>query len=164
MNNLTSSTNNLPNTTNTNTNNSQQPPPVMTPTSIPTADSPSSNGLAEVRQSQTHPSSAQNHSSNQKSQQNTTPSLKLRREMTQPVMSRAEFMSSDGTIEKIVEDELIPFPYRASLRINANPPPIDIRSKPSRTASNRLTADYFPPKTVGRPRINDRLPSPKGKQ
>ena len=164
---IVNTTNNVsaPLTNNTNSNqnpSNNQAPVILTPTSIPTIDTSLTNISHEVRPIPTHPTSA-HQSSTLLRNPYAAPSLKLRREMTQPALNRVELTSSECPIDKMVDDDLIPFPYRSSLKINASTPPFDFRSKRSKANANRLTVDYFPTKTVSRSKANENLPSPKGK-
>lgn len=93
--------------------------------------------------------------------------LKLRREMTQPVLSRAELVSSmDAPLEKLANNDMFPIQYRSNIistRANQSPLTDQHRSRHVRINGSRLSADYFPVRQVSRSRVNDRLPSPKGK-
>lgn len=148
-------------------------PVVLTPVSIPaTARAPSphsshSTTPAEPPPIVPHPSSAlsaQYHATVTKTS-NSPASLKLRREMTQPALSRIElFSSTDLPMEKLAVNDFVTTPYRASLKINGCQPPIDVRSKLQKSNSTRLSAEYLPQRQTTRSKIvTDRLPSPKGK-
>jgi hypothetical protein len=124
----------------------------------------------EVRITMQHPASAlcaQQHSSS--SSKNSTPSvtLKLRREMTQPALSRVELVSTmDASLEKLAGNDTFPPQYRtniANTKLN-QPNQSDLRCKQLRINPSRLSAECFPIRHISRTRVNDRLPSPKGKR
>jgi hypothetical protein len=97
---------------------------------------------------------------------NHTVSLKLRREMTQPVLNRVELTSSmDSPIEKIAANDSVPFQIRLNHnnKLNQNQQS-DLRSKQIKLNASRLSVDYGPIRHISRSRVNDRLPSPKGKK
>lgn len=122
---------------------------------------------ADARPAVSHPASALATHHPASSEKKSTPpvTLKLRREMTQPVLSRAELVSSmDAPLGKLADD-VFPSQYRSNIlstKSNQNYQP-DHRSKQLRINASRLSADYFPIRQVSRSRVNDRLPSPKGK-
>lgn len=168
--NITSSSTTL---LNSNGNTNQTHPVVLTPTSAPTshnAPSPHSSPSTPPAENPVilpHPSSAlsaQYHSMTVKSSSSPA-SLRLRREMTQPVLNRIElFSSTDCPMEKMASNDAVAIPYRTSLKINGSQPPIEIRPKLLKSTSTRLSAEYLPGRQVSRSKIvTDRLPSPKGK-
>jgi hypothetical protein len=91
--------------------------------------------------------------------------LKLRREYTQPALSRVELVSSaDFPLEKIAANDNFPNQYRTSI-IAPKPyhnPQTDTRHKQLRINASRLSVDYVPVRQLSRTRVNDGLPSPKG--
>jgi hypothetical protein len=113
-----------------------------------------------------HPASALSgnyHSLTAKSAQSPA-SLRLRRELTQPSLNRLELISSsENVLDKSLIGDILPFPYRSSVKATSSHAPLDIRSKIARANPNRLSADYFPTRQVSRTKVNDSLPSPKGK-
>jgi len=91
--------------------------------------------------------------------------LKLRREMTQPTLSRVELVSTlDNPLEKLAVNENLSTPYRANVKLAQNQHTTDYRHRQIRINASRLSAEYFPVRQVSRTRVNDHLPSPKGKQ
>ena len=148
-------------------------PVVLTPTSVPPSfniSSPLSSHSttsAENRSILPHPTSAlsaQYHPTVSKSSHSPA-SLKLRRELSQPAMNRIElFSSTDCPMEKLIANDIVPMPYRTSLKINGSQPPFEIRSRLPKTNSTRLSVDYLPTRQTNRSKVvTDRLPSPKGK-
>lgn len=123
---------------------------------------------AESRPAISHPASALAVQHPSFTEKKSTPpvTLKLRREMTQPVLSRAELVSSmDAPLEKLANNDMFPSQYRSNIlgtKTNSNHQQ-DHRSRQVRINASRLSADYFPVRQVSRSRVNDRLPSPKGK-
>lgn len=139
------------------------PAPPQTSTSSPC--SPSSNSPAETRPNISQPASALSVQHQSSVTKNSTPqlaTLRLRREMTQPTIGRVELVSSmDAPLEKLAANDTFPAQYRSNLTNTKQQ--TDIRNKSLRIIPSRLSADYFPVRHVSRTRVNDRLPSPKGK-
>lgn len=114
-----------------------------------------------------HPASAldvqQQPSSSKSSNRSVT--LKLRREMTQPILSRAELVSTmDCPLEKLVMNDNFPAQYRSNItniKLNQNHQS-DLRCKPLKINPSRLSAEYVPVRHLSRSKVNDHLPSPKG--
>lgn len=150
----------------TSTGNNQPSTPPSAALLAATPPSSSSTTPVEVRPLLPHPTSALSanyHSLTMKSAQSPV-SLRLRREMTQPSMNRMElFSSSENMLDKNLISDILPFPYRSSLKVTSSQAPLDIRSRAPRVNPNRLSADYFPTRQVSRSKVNDSLPSPKGK-
>lgn len=142
---------------------------LQTTASSPTSGSPAPLTPGESRPTVSHPASALGAQPPSPPTKNISPSvsLKLRREMTQPVLSRAELISSmDAPLEKLANNDLFPIQYRSNIvstRANQTHVPETHRSRQVRINGSRLSADYFPVRQVSRSRVNDRLPSPKGK-
>jgi hypothetical protein len=86
--------------------------------------------------------------------------------MTQPILSRAELVSSlDFSHEKNVINENFPLAFRANLTSNKlTYHQSDLRHKQLRLNPSRLPTDCSPVRQTSRSRVNDRLPSPKGKK
>ena len=157
------------NNTMTNTNTSAatllQPNP-SSPTSLP-ASSP--NTPAETRPTLSHPASAISAHHQSFVTKNSTPpvTLRLRREMTQPTLSRAELVSSmDFPLEKIATNDNFPLPYRSNISSTKSnlTSQSDLRCKQIKIVASRLSAEYVPVRQISRSRVNDALPSPKGKR
>ena len=146
-------------------NNHPSTPPSAPPLAA-TPPSSSSTTPVEVRPLLPHPTSALSanyHSLTTKSAQSPA-SLRLRREMTQPSMNRIELLSSsENILDKNLISDILPFPYRSGLKVTSSQAPLDIRSRAPKINPNRLSADYFPTRQVSRSKVNDSLPSPKGK-
>ncbi|CAF2430806.1 unnamed protein product [Rotaria sp. Silwood2] len=101
------------------------------------------------------------------SNSNTPISLKLRREMTQPALTRIEVIpSSDSPLEKLATSDNFLFQYRSisnnnnNNKLNQNQQS-DIRQKQLKISSNRLSVDYLPVRQLSRSKVNSGLPSPK---
>ena len=142
---------------------------LQTTASSPTSLPSSPHTLAESRPAVSHPASALGTQPSSSPAKNPSPpvTLKLRREMTQPVLSRAELVSSmDAPLEKLANNDIFPIQYRSNIistRGNQTQQTDHHRSRHVRINGSRLSADYFPVRQVSRSRVNDRLPSPKGK-
>ena len=138
-------------------------------TNTPSPSSSLSNTPAENRPVVSHPVSALGTQHQTFTSRNPNPpvTLRLRREFTQPVLSRVELVSSaDFPLEKIAANDNFPNQYRTSV-IAPKPyhnPQTDTRHKQLRVNPSRLSADYTPVRQLSRSRVNDCLPSPKGKK
>ncbi len=159
------------NTTTTTTNNSTSASALLQPKSSSPISLPASspNTPAEVRTGITHPASALGiqHQSSATKNPNPVVTLKFRREMTQPIISRAELVSTmDYPLEKLVMNDNFPVQYRSNItstKLNQNHQS-DLRCKQLKINPGRFCSDYYPARHLSRSRINDRLPSPKGKR
>ena len=156
------------NVTTTNTSPSApSQPKAFSPVSL-SSSSPNTPAV-EARLTMQHPASALGVQQQSSSSKTSTPSvtLKLRREMTQPALSRAELVSTmDASLEKLAANDTFPPQYRTNLtstKLNL-PHQSDLRCKQLRINPSRLSAECFPVRHISRSRVNDRLPSPKGKQ
>jgi hypothetical protein len=147
---------------------------IKTPASAPlqtnsSSTSPSSSTTpAEPRLVLSHPSSALGTQQQSISSKNSIHpvSLRLRREMTQPVLNRVELISSlDSPLEKIAANDSLPFQLRLNNtnKLNQNQQS-DLRCKQFKINPSRLSVDYVPVRQISRSRVNDCLPSPKGKK
>ncbi len=159
--------NNTNNNHNNNHNNNNNNPmntsvSALLQTNTSSSSSSSSNSPAETRPSASHPTSAlgtTQHQSFTPKPPSHPVTLKLRREVTQPILSRVELVSTlDSPLEKIAANDNFPIQYRSNIT-NHKSKPKNIRINPS-----RLSADYFPVRQISRSRVNDRPPSPKGKK
>jgi hypothetical protein len=148
---------------------------ISTPASAPpqtnysSPSTSSSTTPAETLPLPPHPASAlstHHHSFSSKNANNPV-TLRLRREMTQPTMSRIELISSDTPLGKIAANDSFPFQFRSNNnninKLNPNQQ-YDIRSKQLKISSNRVSVDYLPVRQLSRSKLNDPLPSPKGKK
>ena len=157
-----------PNTT-INTHSSAPLPVTSTPMSSSLSTTP-----AETRPVLPHSASTfpeQHHSFSAKNP-NIPASLKLRREMTQPALHRIEFVpSSDSPIEKPAINDNYLFHYRSNInnintshhRLNQNQQ-IDVRQKQGRINPTHLSIDYLPFRQISKSKVNNPLPSPRGKK
>lgn len=134
--------------------------------------SPLSTTPAETRSIFPHPTSAlaTHHQSHNSKHLSGSVSLKLRREMTQPTLSRIEVVSStDSPIEKLAANDNYLFQFRSNTN-NSNPvyklsqtQQPDSRQKSLKANTNRLSVDFLPVRQLSRSKATNPLPSPKGK-
>jgi len=154
-----------------NNNNNILHTPVSAPpqTHLSSSSSSASNTPAEIRPVVPQSASAlsMQHQTVSSKASNSPATFKFRREMTQPTISRAELMSSlDYPIEKIAANDNFPNQYRSNITINKSyhNQQSDIRHKQLKINPSRLSVDYVPIRQISRSRVNDCLPSPKGKK
>ncbi|CAF0803535.1 unnamed protein product [Rotaria sordida] len=97
---------------------------------------------------------------------NTPVSLKLRREMTQPALTRVELNpSSDSPIEKLATNDNFVFQFRSmsnnnNNKLSQNQQP-DLRQKPLKISPHRLSVESLPIRQLSRSKVNNGLSSPK---
>lgn len=175
------STNNI---SHNNTNNFHgSAPPHMTHMSSTSVLASISTTPAENRPNMVHsasPLASHAQSSNPKNSSSPV-SLKLRREMTQPTLTRVEVVPlADSPLERLAANDMYSFNLRSVPNNNNNPftvnnnnnnsfklnpsQPTDTRQRQSRMPSTRLTVDYLPIRQISRTKATNALPSPKGKK
>ncbi len=154
-----------------NNNNNILHTPVSAPpqTHLSSSSSSTSNTPAEIRPAVPQSASAlsMQHQTLSSKTSNSPATFKFRREMTQPTISRAELMSSlDYPLEKIATNDNFPNQYRSNIIISKSyhNQQADIRHKQLKINASRLSVDYVPIRQISRSRVNDCLPSPKGKK
>ncbi|CAF1538502.1 unnamed protein product [Rotaria magnacalcarata] len=113
------------------------------------------------------------HSSSSKSSSSPV-SLKLRREMTQPTLTRVEVAPiADSSLEKLAASDNYLFQLRSVPNTNTNTNIItnntksnqnqqaDLRQRQLKVTPTRLSIDYLPVRQISRTKVTNALPSPK---
>ncbi|CAF4348719.1 unnamed protein product, partial [Adineta steineri] len=161
-NNTNNNNNNYKNNSNNNNNNTTKVPASAPPQS--NGSSPESTTSAENHS--TPPSQTNNNhlSENQllsaKSFHNLA-SLRLRREMSQPALSRVELTcSTDSSSEKNGTNDSLSLHSRPNVNYRLSQQP-DIRQKQYKLNPARLSIEYLPVRQISRSRVYDNPPSPK---
>ncbi|UJR37974.1 hypothetical protein I4U23_030656 [Adineta vaga] len=169
QNNNNNTTTNTNKNNNTNSNNANKTPTSAPPqTNLPSSSSSSSVTPAENHSNFLHRASSRltdNQILSSKSFQNLT-SLKLRREMSQPALSRSELnSSSDNPTEKSSSNDNTSTISRTNIiyRLSQSQQP-DLRQKQVKLNPTRLSLENVPIRHISRSRVNDNPLSPKGKR
>lgn len=162
--------NNNNNTMNNNKNIAMNKTPMSAPTQ---SNLPSPSSSSSVTPAENHPTLAQRSTSRLTDNQvlssksfHNLAALKLRREMSQPTLSRVEFnSSSDNPLEKASSNENSSLPSRANViyRLSQSQQP-DLRQKQVKLNPTRLSLENLPVRHISKTRVNDNPPSPKGKK
>ncbi|CAF0755371.1 unnamed protein product [Adineta steineri] len=162
-NNTNNNNNNYKNNSNNNNNNTTKVPASAPPQS----NGPSPESTTSAENHSTPPSQTNNNhlSENQllsaKSFHNLA-SLRLRREMSQPALSRVELTcSTDSSSEKNGTNDNLSLHSRPNVNYRLSQQP-DIRQKQYKLNPARLSIEYLPVRQISRSRVYDNPPSPKG--
>ncbi|CAF4970836.1 unnamed protein product [Rotaria socialis] len=102
-------------------------------------------------------------------------SLKLRREMTQPTLTRIDVAPiADSSLEKLAASENYLFQFRSVPNTNTNiitnntksnqNQQADLRQRHLKVTPARLSVDFLPVRQITRTKVTNALPSPKGKK
>ncbi|CAF1079154.1 unnamed protein product [Adineta ricciae] len=156
------------NTMNNNKNTTVNKMPMSAPTQ---SNLPSPSSSSSMTPAENQPTLAQRSSSRLTDNQvlssksfHNLAALKLRREMSQPALSRVEFnSSSDNPSEKISSNDNSSLPSRTNIiyRLSQSQQP-DLRQKQAKLNPTRLSLENLPVRHISKTRVNDNPPSPKG--